>query len=51
MTIVKQISLFDFHELYDIKPYRRFDAIFGTFNVQHIYHLFLIKHFESPNAN
>ncbi|MGE7624687.1 transposase, partial [Viridibacillus sp. NPDC096237] len=40
MTIVKQISLFDIHELYEMEPIHRFDAIFSTFDIQPLFHLF-----------
>lgn len=43
MTIVKQISLFDIQELLDLERSRRFDAIFATFDVQPIFHLFSKK--------
>jgi len=43
MTIVKQISLFDIQELLDLESSRRFDAIFSTFDVQPIFHLFSKK--------
>ena len=43
MTIVKQISLFDIQELLDLESSRRFDAIFSTFDVQSIFHLFSKK--------
>ncbi|KGR89431.1 transposase [Ureibacillus massiliensis 4400831 = CIP 108448 = CCUG 49529] len=40
MTIVKQISLFDIQELMEMESSHRFDAIFSTFDVQPIFHLF-----------
>lgn len=43
MTIVKQISLFDIQELLDLESSSRFDAIFATFDVQPIFHLFSKK--------
>ena len=43
MTIVKQISLFDIQELLSLESSRRFDAIFSTFDVQPIFHLFTKK--------
>ncbi|MBQ0138223.1 MAG: transposase [Kurthia sp.] len=43
MTIVKQISLFDIQELLNLESSRRFDAIFSTFDVQPIFHLFSKK--------
>lgn len=43
MTIVKQISLFDIQELLNLESSRRFDAIFSTFDVQPIFHLFTKK--------
>jgi transposase len=43
MTIVKQISLFDIQELFEMESSRRFDAIFDTFDVQPIFQLFSKK--------
>lgn len=43
MTIIKQISLFDIQELFDMESSHRFDAIFSTFDVQPIFHLFSKK--------
>jgi len=43
MTSVKQMSLFDIQELLEMESSRRFDAIFATFDVQPIFHLFLQK--------
>ncbi len=43
MTIIKQISLFDIHELFDMESSRRFDAILSTFEVQPTFHLFSKK--------
>lgn len=43
MTIVKQISLFDIQELFEMESSHRFDAIFSTFDVQPIFHLFSKK--------
>ena len=43
MTIVKQISLFDIHELMKMESSRRFDAILATFDVQPIFQLFSKK--------
>ena len=40
MTIVKQISLFDIQELFEMESSHRFDAIFATFDVQPIFQLF-----------
>ena len=43
MTIVKQISLFDIHQLFELESSHRFDAIFNTFDVQPIFQLFSKK--------
>ena len=43
MTIIKQISLFDIHQLFEMESSHRFDAIFSTFDVQPIFHLFSKK--------
>ena len=43
MTIVKQISLFDIQELFEMESSHRFDAIFATFDVQPIFQLFSEK--------
>lgn len=43
MTIIKQISLFDIQELFDMESSHRFDAIFSPFDVQPIFHLFSKK--------
>ena len=43
MTIVKQISLFDIQELFEMESSHRFDAIFSTFDVQPIFQLFSKK--------
>lgn len=43
MTIVKQMSLFDIHELLKMESSRRFDAILATFDVQPIFQLFRKK--------
>ncbi|TKI63269.1 transposase [Lysinibacillus mangiferihumi] len=43
MTIVKQMSLFDIHELFKMESSRRFDAILATFDVQPIFQLFRKK--------
>jgi len=43
MTIVKQISLFDIQELFEMESSHRFDAIFATFDVQPIFQLFSKK--------
>lgn len=36
MTIVKQMSLFDIHELMEMESSHRFDAILATFDLQPI---------------
>ncbi|MER1955721.1 MAG: transposase, partial [Solibacillus sp.] len=46
MTIVKQISLFDIQELFEMESSHRFDAIFSTFDVQPIFQLFSKKTFR-----
>lgn len=43
MTIVKQISLFDIQELFEMESSHRFDSIFSTFDVQPIFQLFSRK--------
>ena len=43
MTIVKQISLFDIQELFEMESSHRFDSIFSTFDVQPIFQLFSKK--------
>lgn len=43
MTIVKQMSLFNIHELFKMESSRRFDAILATFDVQPIFQLFRKK--------
>jgi transposase len=43
MTIVKQMSLFDIHELLEMESSSRFDAIFSTFDLQPVLHLFSKK--------
>lgn len=40
MTIVKQMRLFDIHELMEMESSRRFDTIFATFELQPIFQLF-----------
>lgn len=40
MTIVKQMRLFDIHELMEIESSHRFDATFPTFDLQPIFQLF-----------
>ncbi|MEK5070974.1 transposase [Sporosarcina sp. FSL K6-1508] len=40
MSIVRQQSLFDMHELYDIEPTHRFNAIFSTINLEPVWTLF-----------
>ncbi|WP_029499602.1 transposase, partial [Kurthia huakuii] len=40
MTIVKQMRLFDIHELMEMESSRRFDAILATFDLQPILQLF-----------
>ena len=40
MTIVKQMRLFDIHELMEMESSRRFDAILATFDLQPIFQLF-----------
>lgn len=39
MTIIRQGSLFDLQELYDLEPTQRFDAIFSTIDIDPIYAL------------
>lgn len=43
MSIVKQMSLFDIHELYLMESSRRFDEIFSTFDIHPIFQLFSKK--------
>ena len=43
MTIVKQISLFDIHQLLEMESSHRFDAIFSTIDIQPIFQLFSKK--------
>ena len=43
MTIVKQMSLFDIHELLKMESSRRFDTILATFDVQPLFQLFRKK--------
>lgn len=43
MTIVKQMRLFDIHELMEMESSRRFDAILATFDLQPIFQLFRKK--------
>ena len=43
MTIVKQMRLFDIHELMEMESSHRFDAILATFDVQPIFQLFRKK--------
>lgn len=43
MTIIKQISLFDIQQLFELESSHRYDAIFATFDVQPIFHLFSKK--------
>lgn len=43
MTIIRQISLFDIQQLFEMESSHRFDAIFATFDVQPIFHLFSKK--------
>ena len=43
MTIVKQMSLFDIHELMEMESSHRFDAILATFDLQPIFQLFRKK--------
>ncbi|MEK5069020.1 transposase [Sporosarcina sp. FSL K6-1508] len=43
MTIIKQISLFDIQQLFEMESSYRFEAIFSTFDVQPIFHLFSKK--------
>ncbi len=43
MTIIKQISLFDIQQLFEMESSHRFDSIFATFDVQPIFHLFSKK--------
>lgn len=40
MSIVRQQSLFDIHELYEMEPTHRFNAIFSTINLDPIWALF-----------
>lgn len=40
MSIVRQQSLFDIHELYEMAPTHRFNAIFSTINLEPIWILF-----------
>ena len=43
MTIVKQISLFDIQELFEMESSHRFDTIFSTSDVQPIFQFFSKK--------
>lgn len=43
MTIVKQISLFDIHQLLEMESSHRFDAIFHALDIQPIFQLFSKK--------
>lgn len=43
MTIVKQMRLFDIHELMEMESSHRFDAILATFDLQPIFQLFSKK--------
>jgi transposase len=36
MSIIQQGSLFDIHELYDLEPTHRFEAIFSAIDIYHI---------------
>ena len=38
MTIVKQISLFDIQELFEMESSHQFDAIISTFDVQPLHY-------------
>lgn len=40
MSIVRQQSFFDIHELYEMEPTHRFNAIFSTINLEPIWTLF-----------
>ena len=40
MSIIRQQSLFDMHELYEMEPTHRFNAIFSTINLEPIWALF-----------
>lgn len=40
MSIIRQQSLFDIHELYEMEPTERFNAIFPTINLGPIWVLF-----------
>lgn len=40
MSIIRQQSLFDIHELYEMEPTHRFNAIFSTINLDPIWVLF-----------
>ncbi len=37
MTIIRQGSLFDLQELYDLEPTQRFEAIFSAIDIDHIF--------------
>ena len=37
MTIIRQGSLFDLQELYDLEPTQRFEAIFSTIDIDPIF--------------
>lgn len=43
MTIVKQISLFDIHQLLEMESSHRYDAIFSVIDIQPIFQLFSKK--------
>ena len=44
MSIIRQQSLFDIHELYEMEPTHRFNAIFSTINLEPIWSLFEKKY-------
>ena len=43
MTIVKQISLFDIHQLLEMESSHRYDAILSAIDIQPIFQLFSKK--------
>lgn len=40
MSIIRQQSLFDMHELYEMEPTHRFNALFSTVNLEPIWNFF-----------
>ncbi|MDY7044014.1 IS5/IS1182 family transposase, partial [Virgibacillus sp. M23] len=44
MSIIRQQSLFDIHELYEMEPTHHFEAVFSTINLDPILNLF-----DKPN--